>query len=126
MKNCVLTHSTCGTKSIKVADLPTRLIYIDDTSDNTVFRLIHPATDEIEGAKYAALSYCCGTDQLLKLTEDTFQTFCKGVPVDVLPRTYQGSMTVCQWLEIKYLWIDALCIIQDSNEDWIKEAGTMC
>jgi hypothetical protein len=28
-------------------------------------------------------------------------------------------------LGIRYLWIDALCIIQDSTEDWLSESATM-
>ena len=28
-------------------------------------------------------------------------------------------------LEIRYLWIDALCIIQDDNDDWTYEAARM-
>ncbi|KAK2762913.1 tol protein [Colletotrichum kahawae] len=27
---------------------------------------------------------------------------------------------------IKFIWIDSLCIIQDSRDDWRAEAATMC
>ena len=42
-----------------------------------------------------------------------------------LPKTFQDAVNVTQWFEIKYLWIDSLCIIQDSNEDWERESKSM-
>ncbi|CAE7014457.1 hypothetical protein HRS9139_02375 [Pyrenophora teres f. teres] len=34
-------------------------------------------------------------------------------------------MQMCQYLGIPYIWIDALCILQDSKEDWEEAAATM-
>ena len=42
-----------------------------------------------------------------------------------LPQTFRDAMEVAQRLGIRYLWIDSLCIIQDSVEDWQKESATM-
>lgn len=33
---------------------------------------------------------------------------------------------VARLLSVRYVWIDALCIMQDSKEDWETEALTMC
>ncbi|KAL6918512.1 hypothetical protein FSST1_010007 [Fusarium sambucinum] len=35
------------------------------------------------------------------------------------------AITACIALQFQYMWIDSLCIIQDSEEDWQKEAATM-
>ncbi|OBS23141.1 hypothetical protein FPOA_03698 [Fusarium poae] len=35
------------------------------------------------------------------------------------------AITACRALQFQYIWIDSLCIIQDSEEDWQKEAATM-
>ena len=35
------------------------------------------------------------------------------------------AITVCRDLQIPYLWIDALCIIQDSKIDWEQESQVM-
>jgi hypothetical protein len=35
-----------------------------------------------------------------------------------LSKTFQDAITVTKALEIPYLWIDALCIVQDDMEDW--------
>lgn len=42
-----------------------------------------------------------------------------------LPKTFQDAVTVTMWFKIKYLWIDSLCIIQDSHEDWQRESKNM-
>jgi Heterokaryon incompatibility protein (HET) len=34
-------------------------------------------------------------------------------------------MQICEYLEIRYLWIDSLCIMQDSTGDWRRNAATM-
>ena len=44
---------------------------------------------------------------------------------ETLSKTFQDAFRVCQELGIKYLWIDALCIFQDSDEDWQREAACM-
>jgi len=42
-----------------------------------------------------------------------------------MPNTFRDAITIVRKLSFRYLWIDALCIIQDSEEDWQKEAAVM-
>ncbi|KAI6756070.1 hypothetical protein HG530_011806 [Fusarium avenaceum] len=44
-----------------------------------------------------------------------------------LPQTIQEAILACIGLGIEYIWIDCLCIVQDSDldEDWKKEAAMM-
>ncbi|KAI9878709.1 MAG: hypothetical protein M1830_010753 [Pleopsidium flavum] len=42
-----------------------------------------------------------------------------------LSKTFQEVITVTRWFHCRYLWIDALCIIQDSVEDWQRESVQM-
>jgi hypothetical protein len=46
--------------------------------------------------------------------------------VSSLPQTFQDAITLSLALGIEYLWIDSLCIIQDSRDDWLREASLMC
>ncbi|KAH6619006.1 hypothetical protein C7974DRAFT_317958, partial [Boeremia exigua] len=39
-----------------------------------------------------------------------------------LPLTFQEAVVFTQWLGVRYLWIDALCIIQEDEVDWSREA----
>jgi Heterokaryon incompatibility protein (HET) len=48
-----------------------------------------------------------------------------GIPISELPVLYQDAVTACRKLGTRYIWIDSLCIIQDQEQDWIKEASTM-
>jgi len=47
------------------------------------------------------------------------------IPWDALPKTFQDAIEVTRRLGISYLWIDSLCIIQDSKDDWAREASKM-
>jgi hypothetical protein len=43
----------------------------------------------------------------------------------LLPAVFSDAIQVCRRLAIPYLWIDALCIIQDDDNDWEIEATKM-
>ena len=45
--------------------------------------------------------------------------------MDELPKTLQHAVWTVRALGISYIWIDALCIIQDDLNDWTKEASQM-
>lgn len=45
-------------------------------------------------------------------------------PEGILP-TLADAITVCRALDIRYLWVDALCILQDSVQDWEEQSLVM-
>lgn len=47
------------------------------------------------------------------------------VPHSKMPQSFRDAVTATQAFGIRYLWIDALCIIQDSAKDWEKESSQM-
>ena len=47
------------------------------------------------------------------------------IDLERLPKTLQDAVLVTRRLQYQYLWIDSLCVLQDSMEDWEKEAATM-
>lgn len=76
--------------------------------------------------KYAALSYCWGKDsKQLITTTSTLALHEKAIVFDDVSKTMKEAAAVTRRLGLRYLWIDALCIIQDSAEDWETEAGRM-
>jgi hypothetical protein len=51
--------------------------------------------------------------------------FLSEVPWECLTRTFQDAITVCRQLKIPHIWIDSLCIVQDSSDDWLDQATKM-
>lgn len=49
----------------------------------------------------------------------------KGILVEKLPKTFQDAISITRKLNIPYIWIDSLCIVQDDNEDWQEQASQM-
>ena len=76
---------------------------------------------------YATLSHCWGGGCQKTLTVDSLEEFETGLLVDSIPKTFRDAVFVSIELGIKYLWIDALCIVQDSvdNLEWRQEASIM-
>jgi hypothetical protein len=48
-----------------------------------------------------------------------------GFPISILPQTFKDAISVVRRFGARYLWIDSLCILQDSIEDWRREAVLM-
>lgn len=38
---------------------------------------------------------------------------------------YRDAIAICDHLDIRYIWIDSLCILQDSHSDWLLHAAEM-
>ena len=60
-----------------------------------------------------------------KLTANTYEQLEQGLPVSDLPPRFRDAASITLWMDVHYLWIDALCIIQDSEEDWLLESVRM-
>lgn len=71
------------------------------------------------------LSYRWGQNQTLLLLSSNITSFQAGCPICDLPLTFREFFTVARRFSIRYVWIDALCIIQDLKRDWEAEAPTM-
>lgn len=77
--------------------------------------------------QYVTLSHCWGTSPFHKLTIENLEAFKKGVPLTKVPKSFREAIDFASRLhkDVRYIWIDALCIIQDSDEDWKKESVKM-
>lgn len=59
------------------------------------------------------------------LTNQTKNQLTSGILTSILSQTFQDAISVAKSLEIQYIWIDSLCIIQDSDQDWEEQAPLM-
>jgi hypothetical protein len=72
-----------------------------------------------------AFSHCWGKAKTLKLLQGNLPQLLAGIRVSDLPTSYKEAIVVCRSMGFRYIWIDSLCIIQDSHQDWQQEALTM-
>ncbi|KAH7319493.1 heterokaryon incompatibility protein-domain-containing protein [Rhexocercosporidium sp. MPI-PUGE-AT-0058] len=83
-------------------------------------------SEEKSSVLYATLSHCWGNTSHCIATKDTLSDKKACIPMSNLSRTYADAVTVTRAFGLKYLWIDSLCIIQDSVDDWERESAKMC
>lgn len=118
LKRCVSYHPEC--KRATSAPLPTRVLDVDE------MRLIITHDQSTYHGPYVTLSHCWGGGSRLMLTKDNLDVFTNGISVADLPKTFQDAVRMTKSLGARYLWIDALCIVQDDPGDWEREAAAMC
>ncbi|KAH7389382.1 heterokaryon incompatibility protein-domain-containing protein [Phaeosphaeria sp. MPI-PUGE-AT-0046c] len=116
--NCSTHHNRYCTARAK-SHLPKRVLELSHGS-------LHLRENVISEEVYACLSHCWGTTgPALTLTRETIGKLKDGIPTAELPRTFREVTELCLKLHIRYLWIDALCIIQQDKDDWQEAAATM-
>jgi hypothetical protein len=104
---------------------PTRLLFIVDPTDMENSR-IHLIETHGVPYSYATLSYCWGRagDEWL-CTKHRVDQYLYDIDRETLPATIRDCLVIAATLSIQYIWIDALCIIQDSASDWATESTKM-
>ncbi|KIJ53172.1 hypothetical protein M422DRAFT_222588 [Sphaerobolus stellatus SS14] len=117
LQNCVDTHEKCPKPQSTI--LPDRVI---DCSDTKRARIV--LTRGTKGF-YATLSYVWGGPQPMTTTKNIDEYVKQGFEVSKFPQTIQDAIVATHSLGQRYLWIDALCIIQDSDEDRSRQLGMM-
>lgn len=126
LKVCSKDHAKCHRK--KLAVLPTRVIDVGLANGSIDPRLI---VTNGETNPYIALSHCWGrppksaVPKNARTVSTNFESMLAGIPIDSVPRNFQDAIEIVRALGLRYLWIDALCIIQDSASDWEAEAARM-
>lgn len=96
--------------------VPSRLLHIKDG-----IRLVHSASP----VRYICLTHCWGNQVPLRTVKANILQHTQSIPFSHLPLTFQQTIQFCRQLDIHYLWIDSLCIVQDDTQDWNKEAACM-
>jgi hypothetical protein len=99
--------------------LPTRVVLIQGP---TTIKL-YETKGEVE--PYVCLSHCWGKGAVTKTVTKTLTKHKQNIPWQELPQTFQDAISFAFRLGYKYLWIDSLCIIQDSRDDWRNEGSRM-
>lgn len=108
--------------------MPERLVDVSGSSLRLVLRNDLISSDYRQ-PEYAALSYCWGPPEDArsqpKTLSSTLDENLKDIGFDTLSPVLKDAVEVTQALGIPYLWIDALCILQDDVSDWQRECSQM-
>lgn len=142
IQECESQHDRCKLQSAKL--VPTRLLDVDTSRGEVFVSLIETAgMMGIENENYVALSYCWGLEAFLNTTTATLGDRKNGILLErwarflssprpsgadmifSMPRTLQDAIRITHLLGFHYIWIDSLCILQDSQSDWKSEASNM-
>ena len=121
LSKCESGHSMCwwtGPKAslrLRLFDIKFRCVrQFQISSDNTV--------------RYVALSYVWGSQaQRLTLSRANHKVLSKkgAINLDELSRTISDAAVVVEMLGERYLWVDALCILQDDEDDLAEQIPVM-
>ncbi|KAF5562339.1 hypothetical protein FNAPI_3235 [Fusarium napiforme] len=121
MGACEIEHDHCPQRHSTA--LPKRVLKI---ANNSVSLYISQKKDvQTEEQGYVALSYRWGNNLPLRLTKNTMGDFIKGYPISKLPQTLEDAVRISHNLGFNLIWIDALCIVQDDESDWIEQSALM-
>ncbi|KAF4459988.1 HET-domain-containing [Fusarium albosuccineum] len=135
LETCVTSHPSCSGRPDVVA--PKRLlsfikvpsgeikVYLKETNgvfpESPVWSFPRITVEK----RYAALSHCWGDHQSCTTHDGNLKKRKEGIPWPTIPKTFQDAIKFCLKLGIHFLWIDALCIIQDNAADWETESAKM-
>jgi hypothetical protein len=122
---CIHQHENCDNghddhfyprRMIDVRGATPRLILLGDQ-------------DEQPSGFYATLSHRWrSSDSQFNLTAKNLPEFRSEIPEEQISATCRDAIYVCKALEVPYLWIDSMCIIQSgegSLEDWQENGSAM-
>ncbi|KAN0102893.1 Heterokaryon incompatibility protein (HET) domain containing protein [Hyaloscypha variabilis] len=122
-ETCLSSHSRC--KSPKSTTLPPRVLDVGEAGEACDPYLYVPESSH--ESKYVALSYCWGEDTraFVTTTNSNLPERRAGISLQSLPTALREAVYLTKRLGIRYLWIDALCIIQGDEADWTSNAARM-
>lgn len=129
IEECSHDHEACRYNHHEIVvskTLPTRLIDILPDGDAGVsVRVVNGADlDENKCPDYIALSYVWADDEL-KLSTARLEAMQTELGRDTLPKAINEAIAKAQDIGFRYLWVDNLCVLQDSDEDKERESRAM-
>ncbi|KAF2492856.1 HET-domain-containing protein [Lophium mytilinum] len=136
-RNCFETCQSQHTKCKLIRDSTSRLPEINGGRPRRLLDLqdVHPSDDSRsfvkisegveESEPYTCLSYCWGPPPHFTLNSGNYQQMVSGLPLQSLPRALRDVMQFARRLSFRWIWIDALCLIQDDKDEMSEEIKRM-
>ncbi|OCL09195.1 HET-domain-containing protein, partial [Glonium stellatum] len=121
-KKCERFHAECLALNQSAPRLPKRVIDVGSSSSSCL-PFLHVSSGE--RARYVALSHRWGVGKICRTLKNGVEDYRNVLPMDEVSNVFRDAIEVTRRLGIRYIWIDSLCIIQDSSEDWEIESSNM-
>jgi hypothetical protein len=123
MSSCVDDHAVCHPSD--TACLPLRVVDVGAPGIEGIYPDPFLSVGNNRPGRYATLSYRWGDGLTLTTTSSTLGSRKASIPLGSMPQTFQDAANITRRFGIRYLWIDALCIVQDSSRDWQEQSAIM-
>lgn len=121
LAECQISHDACR-RLMRGGQLPTRLRCLRKLPDKSMaVRLVGTSSNRGSRCIVALL----GPTQIMHHYSELALATKERHPMDVDPTTFRDAIIYAWQLDIDYIWIDSLCILQDSQEDWEVEWAKM-
>lgn len=142
LKNCLDNHPKCKARHADRDFMPTRVLDIGashSVEPPTHVRVVETKQEliKIKDRRYMTLSHCWGRMEFVRLTAHDHAEFTThGIAWESSSsgkkrndicsnKNFAEAIQTARKLGIRYIWIDSICIIQNSVEDWECEAKLM-
>ncbi len=123
LASCLSSHKCHAAISSFSKITPSRLIEIKSTGGDLTTRLIDYSGATCFG--YAALTYRWPKNEAHVTVTHNIQARLSSIPPHSLPATILDAVRITNALGLHYLWVDSLCIAQDSRSEWEVECTKM-
>lgn len=128
LRSCLENHAGCKIRKASPESpttLPTRLVDVGSLELGIEPSLVITKNLGVDIIEYVALSHRWGLEKFITLIFRNIDDFTKRLPFGDLRAVFQDAISLTRSLGIRYIWIDSLCIIQDSIDDWMSESAIM-
>lgn len=124
LRKCIQEHEPASTCSSSFpVERPARLLEVRYEEGLKYVRVV---PTDLEMPAFAALSYCWGSKSAVWRTNtQNYARRQSWFPVAQLAQTLQDACCITHELGLRHVWIDSICILQDDEADWSREAAKM-
>jgi serine/threonine protein kinase len=127
LQECSLEHEACHRQEYNGKQLPTRLVDIrPDETGGPLVRVVNSADLKLcsDAINYVAVSHAWSSSELT-LSTDSLSSMQTAIPRKSLSTSVNNALSAATRIGHRYVWIDSLCVIQDSDEDKKHECESM-
>ena len=130
LSNCREQHTLCRTATSKFT--PHRLIDVGHSEQLKLVESVPSAgvNDHDLSDQYVTLSYCWGDGVFSYVTTpENVEERKNNFSETILPAVIRDAIRITRTVGLRYLWVDALCILQGDSSvaraDWSRESNFM-